>query len=118
MLIPPPPPSASPQAKGEEALSNAAQPEDGPGSDGGGGPEHRHGLRGEAAGGAALLRVRQAVLHQRARARRAHDLLTPVAIVVRLMATDVVLSFAVVVVVVTSMHARVYSRVFDSALLE
>lgn len=63
------------QAKGAEAVSIPAKFEDGPGPDGGGRPEHRHGLGGEAEGGAALLRVREAILHQRAGARCAHELL-------------------------------------------
>ncbi|XP_034065958.1 guanine nucleotide exchange C9orf72 homolog isoform X2 [Gymnodraco acuticeps] len=63
-------------AEREEAVSIPAQPKDRPGSDGGGGPAHRNGLRREAEGGTALVRVQQAVLHQHARARRSHDLLT------------------------------------------
>lgn len=59
------------QAEGEEAVQVPAQPEDGPGLEHGGGPEHRHGLGREAEGGAALLRVREALLHQRAGARGA-----------------------------------------------
>lgn len=67
------------QAERAEAVSISAELEDGPGSDSGRRPEHRHGLRGEAEGGAALVCVREAVLHQRARARCAHELLTPAA---------------------------------------
>lgn len=65
-----------PQAKREEALPIFAQPEVWPGSDGGGRPQHRDGLRREAAGGAALVRFREALLHQHAGARRADELLT------------------------------------------
>lgn len=71
------PSTASLQAERAEAVSFSAELEDGLGSDSGRRPEHRHGLRGETEGGAALLCLRQAVLHQRAGARRAHELLTP-----------------------------------------
>lgn len=66
----------SPQAKREEAISIVAQLKDGPGPDRGRRPEHRDGLRREAEGGTPLVRVWEAVLHQHAGARRAHELLT------------------------------------------
>lgn len=69
-------PRLPPQAEGEEAVPISAQPKDGPGSDGGRGPEHCNGLRREAEGGTALVCVREAVLHQHAGARCAHDLVT------------------------------------------
>lgn len=68
-----------PQAKRAEVLSISAEFEDGPGSDSGRRLEHRHGLRGEAEGGVALVCVREAVLHQRTGARRTPELLTPCA---------------------------------------
>lgn len=74
------PSTPSSQAERAEAVSIFAELEDGPGSDSGRRPEHRHGLCGEAEGGAALVCVREAVLHQRAGARRAHELLTPAAL--------------------------------------
>lgn len=67
----------SSQAERAEAISISAELEDGFGSDSGRRPEHRHGLGGETEGGAALVCVREAVLHQRAGAGRAHELLTP-----------------------------------------
>lgn len=71
------PSTPSSQAERAEAVSISAELEDGPGSDSGRRPEHRHGLRREDEGGAPLVCVRQAVLHQRAGARRTHELLTP-----------------------------------------
>lgn len=73
------PSTPSSQAERAEAVSISAELEDGPGSDSGRRPEHRHGLRREAEGGAALLCVWEAVLHQRAGARRSHELLTAAA---------------------------------------
>lgn len=64
------------QAKREEAVSVLAQLEDGPWSDGGRRPEHCNGLRREAEGRSALVCVREAILHQHAGARCAHELLT------------------------------------------
>lgn len=70
-------PPSLPQAKRAEVLSISAEFEDGPGSDSGRRLEHRHGLCGEAEGGAALVCVREAFLHQRTGARRTPELLTP-----------------------------------------
>lgn len=65
----------TPQAKGEEAVSILAQFEDRPGSDRGRRSEHCDGLRREAAGRTALVCVWEAVSHQHAGARCAHELL-------------------------------------------
>lgn len=65
----------TPQAKREEAVSIFAQFEDRPGSDRGRRSEHCNGLRREAAGRTTLIRVWEAVPHQHAGARCAHELL-------------------------------------------
>ena len=95
------------QAKREEALSIPSQFKDGPGSYSGGGPEHSNGLRWEAEGRTALVCVREAILHEPARTRRTHELLTPFFTwtlgIGWSMETDVLLYCFIV----TQMHARV-----------